>query len=108
MRRWTCGDIDDDELLTIIAGTWSDGQAEEFAAMPETLHTALLADHDGRHEEAADIFRQIIAQTDLKTAPRYIYFETAKALLSCGRPAEAVEMLDAFFAAVQEDDDSSE
>lgn len=102
------GHVDDDELLTIIAGTWSDEQAEEYASLPDELRAALLADHDGRHEEAAETFRQIIARSDLKIAPRYLYFETGKSLLSGKRYDEALEMLDMFFAAVKDDSASLE
>jgi tetratricopeptide (TPR) repeat protein len=97
------GRVDDDELLTIIAGTWTDDQADEYAALPEELRGALLADHDGRHEAAAEAFEQIIARADLKVAPRYLYFEAGKSLLGCKRYDDAVEMLDRFFAATKDD-----
>ncbi len=100
--------IGDDELLTIIAGTWTDDQAEEYASLPETLHEGLLAAHDGEHAKAVDIFKGIMAQGDLDPSPRYLYTEIAKSLLVLERFAEAVEMLDLFFSATDSDDVSLE
>ena len=100
--------IDDDELLTILAGTWSDDQAEEYAALPESFRDGLLAAHDGRHEVAVEVFRGISAQTDAAAKPRYLYWETAKSLAALKQDADALEMLDAFLAATEDDDRATE
>ncbi len=100
--------IDDDELLTIIAGTWSDDQAEEYSKLPEEFHDALLADHDGKHDEAAEIFKTIIAQKNLSIELKYLYFETGKALTAASKNLEALEMFDLFFAASNKTGASSE
>ena len=100
--------IDDDELLTIIAGTWSDARADEYSVLPENLRDGLLADHDGRHEEAVAIFKEILARTDLEVEPCYLYFELGKALLLCKRFAESLEMLDTFFAKTADASDALE
>ena len=101
-------EIDDDELMTIIAGTWTDPQAEEYAAMPDTLRAALLASHDNRHEEAADILKELIARDDLPVPPKYLYLELGKSLLLLKRPGEAIEALDAFLEAIEDEDGSVE
>lgn len=98
--------IDDDELLTIIAGTWSDARAAEYASMPEELRVGLLADHDGRHDEAVDIYKGIISRPNLAVPPRFLFLETAKALLSCERFAEALEMTESYFKTGGDGDDS--
>ena len=100
--------IGDDELLTIIAGTWCDARAEEYAVLPENLRDGLLADHDGRHEEAAEIFKGILAQTDLETEACYLYFELAKAELACKRYLESLAILDVFFSRTEDASDALE
>jgi tetratricopeptide (TPR) repeat protein len=98
--------IEDDEMLTIIGGTWTEDQAQEYAAMPEELRRALLADHDGRHEEAAQILKKIIERSDLEKKPKYLYFELGKVLLACEQFGPAIEMLDTFIDASKDDDRS--
>ena len=100
--------IEDDELLTIIAGTWCDTRADEYAVLPENLRDGLLADHDGRHEEAVEIFKGILARTDLETEPCYLYFELGKAELACKHYPESLEMLDTFFSRTEDASDAQE
>ncbi len=96
--------IDDDEMLTIIGGTWTEDQAREYAAMPDELRPALLADHDGRHEEAAEILKKILKRSDLGTKPKYLYFELGKVLLACEQYGGAIEMLDSFIEVSKDDE----
>lgn len=101
-------EISEEELMTIIAGTWTDAQADEYAALPETFTTALIAAHDGDLDRAVEILEDIAGSPDLSGSPRYLLFELGKVLLMSQRPDRALERLDAFMALVDDDDDARE
>lgn len=101
-------EISDDELMTIIAGTWTEPQADEYAAAPDTLREALLAAHDGRHDEAVRLINEIISSGELAEAPYYLRFELGKELLLSEQFADAVEVLDGFLGDAEEDEAARE
>jgi tetratricopeptide (TPR) repeat protein len=101
-------EISEDELMTIIAGTWTDAQAEEYAAMPESLREALISSHDGDHEKSVAILREILASGALTVSPRYLRFELGKELVLSKQYADALEMLDGFSKEVEDDDGAEE
>ncbi len=96
-------EISEDELMTIIAGTWADAQAEEYAALPEAFREALIADHDGDSEKAANILKEMLTSEELLVAPRYLHFELGRVLLKSGAHDDAVESLRTFMETVGED-----
>ncbi len=104
----TVDEIDDDELMTIIAGTWTDAQADEYAAMPEQLRNALLASHDGRFDEAIEIIEKILNMPDLSTPSKYLYLELGKLYLQVKKPEEAVTLLDEFLERIASDDSADD
>ncbi len=101
-------ELSEEELMTIIAGTWTDAQAEEYAAMPEDLEAAFLAAHDGEHEKAVEVIKGILARDDLTETPKYLYLELGRAQVMCEQFQDAVEMLDTFLKAVDGDKDATE
>ena len=101
-------EIDDDELLTIIAGTWTDPQAEEYAAMPEALRDALLLGHDEKFEASIEIISELIERSDLPVRPKYLFLELGKLYLQAEKPTEAVQALDMFIERVKADHDADE
>ena len=101
-------EISEDELMTIIAGTWTDAQAEEYAAMPESLREALISSHDGNHEKSVAILREIASSEEPTVPPRYLHFELGKELLLNQQYADALEMLDLFLSEVEDDDGTEE
>jgi tetratricopeptide (TPR) repeat protein len=95
-------EIDEDELISIIAGTWTDPQAEEYAAMPDTLREALLASHDGEHAQAAQLLEELVNRADLPLRPRYLYLELGKEQFLTEQYDGAVGALDAFLAKIDD------
>jgi tetratricopeptide (TPR) repeat protein len=101
-------ELSEEELMTIIAGTWTDAQAEEYAAMPEGLEEALLAAHDGAHEKAVAIIKEIISRADLPVLPRYLYLELGREEVLQESLADALEHLDVFLKATEDDSEALE
>lgn len=101
-------ELSEEELMTIIAGTWTDAQAEEYAAMPEDLEAAFLAAHDGEHKKAVTVIKDILARDDLAETPKYLYLELGRAQVMCEQFQDAVEMLDIFLKAVADDGEAIE
>ncbi|MCP4197306.1 MAG: tetratricopeptide repeat protein [Proteobacteria bacterium] len=89
-------EITEEELLSVIAGTWIEPQAEEYAAMPDELSKALLLAHDGDHQQAAERIEELTNRADLPILPRYLFFELGREKLLTGQDGEAIRVLDAF------------
>jgi tetratricopeptide (TPR) repeat protein len=89
-------EITEEELLSVIAGTWIEPQAEEYAAMPDELGKALLLAHDGDHQQAAERIEELTNRADLPVLPRYLFFELGREKLLTGEDGEAIRVLDAF------------
>ncbi len=101
-------EITEDELLSIIAGTWIEPQAAEYAAMPEELGQALLLVHDGDHENAAARLEELTNRADLSVMPRYLFFELGREQLALERDEEALGALDAFLSKTAGDKEALE
>ncbi len=98
-------EITEEDLLAIIAGTWTEAQAEEYAAMPDELHQALLAAHDQEFERAAELLTEIVARPDLPVAPCFTWLELGRVRLQSEDESGAIEALDTFLQAVEDDDE---
>jgi tetratricopeptide (TPR) repeat protein len=98
------GEMTEEELLAVLAGTWVDSQADEYAAMPDRFREALLLDHDQEHEQAAGVFAEVIGDGSLEVEPRFAYFELGKALVGAQRFEEAEDALESFVSKVEGDD----
>lgn len=101
-------ELSEDEILEIIAGTWVEGQRDEYASCFDFISEALLKAQDGEHEAAAKMLEEVVESNALPVAPRYLHLEIAKELAAAGDFQRAVERLDAFEAAVAELDVSEE
>ena len=104
-------EIADDELLSIIAGTWSPEQAQEYATLPDDFKEALLLGHDKDHAAAARILGEIVEREDLYQEPCYVWLELGRAYLLSGQSEKAIEALDSFLSALDrldEDEDAGE
>ncbi len=98
-------EITEEELLAIIAGTWTDAQAEEYAAMPDDLHEALLAAHDREFERAAELLTGVVARPDLPVIPCFTWLELGRVRLLAQDEGGAIEALDTFLETVEDDDE---
>lgn len=96
-------EIDEDELLAILGGTWTEQQADEYAALPETMREAILCDHDGDSARAAELIEGIVARDDLPLSPCYAWFELGRCRLRAGDHAGALKALDIFLERVESD-----
>jgi tetratricopeptide (TPR) repeat protein len=101
-------EISEDELLAIIAGTWIEPQAEEYAAMPDDFRKALLIGHDGDLERAAKLMTDVLARNDLEVAPRFAWLELGKMRLKAGDATGAIEALGSFLSSVPADEEAIE
>jgi tetratricopeptide (TPR) repeat protein len=101
-------EISEDELMTIIAGTWTEAQADEYAAMPDTLRDALIKGHDGDHEGAVHILKEIVSSGELSVTPRYLIFELGKEQVLAEQFSDAVETLRTFLETVEDDEEAME
>jgi tetratricopeptide (TPR) repeat protein len=93
--------INEEDLLTIIAGTWTEAQADEYASLPESITDAVLAGHDGDHKKSIPLLREIIDQAKLTISPKYIWFELGRELLGDDQFNESIEALDHFLNNVE-------
>jgi tetratricopeptide (TPR) repeat protein len=89
-------EMSEDELLAVIAGTWSESQADEYAALPDEFREALLVSHDGNHDEAAERIRRVVEETPEGAEAIYARFELGRELSAAGRDDDAVEALEEF------------
>lgn len=97
-------EISEEELLAVFAGTWTESQAREYASLPDEFSTALLAGHDGEHEEAVKILENIVRQHAPHDS-KYLWYELAKERFQAGRVTDALEAIDAFLSALKEGED---
>ena len=67
-----------EEKLAVLAGSWEDDQAEEYAGYGEPLDDALVAMHDEKHEEARETLEALLESAE---APRYLWLEVGRARL---------------------------
>ncbi|MDD5305794.1 MAG: hypothetical protein PHU25_00595 [Deltaproteobacteria bacterium] len=105
------GEIDElseDELIAVLAGAWTEGQADEYAAMPEPFREALLTAHDGDHARAAALIRGVLDAPELEVEPRYAWFELGQELVAAGEHEKAVEALDQFLGSFEEEEEEDE
>ncbi len=100
-------DVSEEELMAIIAGTWTESQAEEYAALPEAFREAILSSHDKDHERAKALFEQVLSRTDLPVTPCYAWLELARERLALEDNEGAIESLDSFVTQVDESDDDT-
>jgi tetratricopeptide (TPR) repeat protein len=101
-------EITEEELLSIIAGTWIEPQAEEYAAMPNEFSEALLLAHDGDHENAAERIEELTNRADLPVMPRYLFFELGREMLLLEKDDQAIGALDAFLSKTDGDAEALE
>jgi len=99
-------EMSEEEFLAVIAGTWTDPQAEEYATLPDSFREALLASHDGDHERAHSLLREIADAPDLAARARYVWLEIGRELAALDRLDEAIEALGRFVSAVEGDEES--
>jgi tetratricopeptide (TPR) repeat protein len=99
-------EMTEDELLAVIAGTWSEAQADEYAQLPDAFREALLAGHDQDHERAVELIEAVIDAPDLSLRPRYAHAELGRQLSAAGRHEQALEAFDRFIGAVEGDDEA--
>ena len=74
-------DLTDDDLLAVIAGSWSPEMAAEFAEYPESFHAALVKAHDGNAKEAVRMLDAVETEIALSDAC-YFFLEKARLQLA--------------------------
>jgi tetratricopeptide (TPR) repeat protein len=87
-------EMTEEELLAVIAGTWTEAQADEYAELPEEFVRALVAAHDGEHTRAAEMIRAVLESADLPVEPRHAWFELGRELAAAGDDPGAVAALE--------------
>ncbi|HUT76613.1 MAG TPA: tetratricopeptide repeat protein [Polyangia bacterium] len=87
-------EMTEEELLAVIAGTWTEAQADEYAELPEEFVRALVASHDGEHARAAEMIRAVLESADLPIEPRHAWFELGRELAAAGDDPGAVAALE--------------
>lgn len=92
-------EMSEEDVLAVIAGTWTEAQAMEMAEAPEEVHRALLLAHDGHHEQAAELLAQVVTRGDLSRTPCYLQWELANRYISAGNLPQATESLALFLEA---------
>ncbi len=101
-------DMTEEDLLAVIAGTWTEAQAEEYASLPDSFREAILLGHDEKHERAAEIMKEVLGLEEPDVEPRYAYFELGKELAQAGMSEESMEMIDQFLTITQDDEEAVE
>ncbi|MCP4601993.1 MAG: hypothetical protein GY847_16000 [Proteobacteria bacterium] len=101
-------EISEEELLAIFAGTWTESQAEEYAALPEDFYKALLAAHDREYEQAKELLSDIVNRSDLAITPCFAWLELGRMRLQSEDEVGALEALGVFLDAVTDDDENME
>lgn len=101
-------EMSEDELLAVIAGTWNEDQADEYAELPDAFREALLARHDQDLDRAIELFEQALGAPDLPLEPCYAHVELATTLAAAGRSEEALEAFDRFLEVAADDEDATE
>lgn len=87
-------ELSEEELLAVIAGTWTEAQADEYAELPEEFAQALVVAHDGDHARAAELLRAVLESPDLELEPRHAWLELGRELAAAGDDAGAVAVLE--------------
>jgi tetratricopeptide (TPR) repeat protein len=87
-------EMTEEELLAVIAGTWTEAQADEYAQLPEEFVQALVVAHDGEHARAAELIRAVLDSAELAIEPRHAWFELGRELAAAGDDAGAVAALE--------------
>ncbi|MCP4675255.1 MAG: tetratricopeptide repeat protein [Deltaproteobacteria bacterium] len=98
-------EISEEDLLAVIAGTWTDSQADEYAALPDEFREALLLAHDRDFERARELLEGIVDRADLPVTPCFLWLEIGKVRLGAEDEAGAVEALDKFIDTAPDDED---
>jgi tetratricopeptide (TPR) repeat protein len=100
------------ELIAVIAGTWTDEQADEYAALPDSFREAVLAGHDGDHANAVLLMERALAESgtlsDEKPDHYYVYLELGLAKARAGLYESAIEALGRFIEASEGDEEAAE
>ncbi|NLN61578.1 MAG: hypothetical protein GX146_01685 [Myxococcales bacterium] len=70
-------EMSEEELIAIIAGTWSSPRAEEYNQLPDVFFQAMLAAHEGDHQRAFDTIETLIQNHDDSFALCFLHLERA-------------------------------
>jgi tetratricopeptide (TPR) repeat protein len=105
-------EMTEDELLAVIAGTWTDEQADEYAALPDGFRQAVLAGHDGDHANAVILMERALAESDAAAEEPpdhyYVHLELGLAKARAGLNDSAIELLERFVEESDGDEDAAE
>jgi tetratricopeptide (TPR) repeat protein len=105
-------EMTEDELIAVIAGTWTDAQADEYAALPDCFRDAVLAGHDGDHANAVLFMEKAIAESDTASDEKpehyYVYLELGLAKARAGLYDSAIEALGRFVEESEGDEEAAE
>lgn len=101
-------EMTEEELLAVMAGTWTEAQADEYASLPDEFRAALLKGHDGDHEGAAKIMSRVIDEYDLPDPLRFAHFELGKELIGVAEFEAAARELETFVELCEKDEESRE
>ncbi|MCK9460862.1 MAG: hypothetical protein M0R80_14585 [Proteobacteria bacterium] len=105
-------EMTEDELIAVIAGTWTDAQADEYAALPDSFREAVLAGHDGDHANAVLLMERALAESDTASEEKpehyYVHLELGLAKARAGLTESAIEALGRFVEASEGDEEAAE
>jgi len=105
-------EMTEDELIAVIAGTWTDAQADEYAALPDCFRDAVLAGHDGDHANAVLLIERALAESDTASEEKpehyYAHLELGLAKARAGLYESAIETLGRFVDESDGDEEAAE
>ena len=108
------GEMSEEELIAVIAGTWTDAQADEYAELPDCFRDAVLVAHDGDHAKAVELMERAIADSDLALEEGeepdhyYVYFDLGLEKARAGLEEAAIADLRRFADESEGDEDAAE
>lgn len=93
-------ELSDDERLALLAASWTEDQADEYAGYGAAFETALLALHDEEPAHALETFEALLAEA---SDPVWLHLEVARARFADDDRAGGSASLRAFLGAVGSD-----
>ncbi|MBN2527530.1 MAG: hypothetical protein JXR76_14140 [Deltaproteobacteria bacterium] len=100
-------EMSEEELIAVIAGSWSAGMASEFAGFPESFYHAQIAAHEGKVPEAIERLKALSSEVDLSGA-QYYYLELGRLQFEIDQLDDAEASLQRFLAQTEGDEEVEE
>ena len=94
-------EMSDEDRWSLLAGSWTEDQLDEYDEYGEAFREAILLLHDGEHEAARE---QLEAIADEYEDPVYLWLEVGRARMLCEDHEKAEEAFEAFLEPLEDDE----